>query len=152
MKYDFRARSDASKLMFESEHSLTKQEFKNQVNINNILKKYTKNGINPFVIAEGAKFGDFSALPSYQDAMNVVAQANETFAQLPSNIRKRFSNDPGEFLEFFKDPNNEAEARRLGLLVPKAREDENSSPGASKAPLNGSDAKGGTPEAKDSTP
>lgn len=118
MKYDFRKRSDDAKYFCEGE-SLTKQEFRSQVNINNILKKYAKNGVDPFCITQDAKYGDFTDVPSYQDALDLVISAGEHFAQLDAATRRRFDNDPGKLLDFLSNRDNYEEAVSLGLIEKK---------------------------------
>jgi phage internal scaffolding protein len=132
MTYDFRARSDAA-LIFNTEPSRTKQEFATQCDINNILKKYTRNGVNPFIITADAKFGDFSDIPSYQEALDLVNNAADQFMTLPALLRRRFNNDPAELLNFLGDNSNREEAIKLGL-IPQPPVQPIVEPGASKAP------------------
>lgn len=142
MKYDFRARSDASMLM-NDEPSLTKQEFKASCDLNNILKKYVRNGVNPFVVTADAKFGDFTNVPSYADALNLVISASDHFNALPAVVRKRFGNDPAEMLNFLSDPRNVEEAVKLGLIqsVQKMVTDEPKKNSPAE-PVNGGEAPG----------
>jgi len=116
MKYDFQKRSDDSAIYFDVKSSLTKQEFVSGCNINNIIKKYTKNGINPLCITQDAKYGDFTDVPSHQEALDLIMAADEHFMQLPAELRARFANDPGQLLEFLGDPSNREEAVKLGLV------------------------------------
>lgn len=99
--------------------SLTKQADKEAADINNILKRYEKTGSLPDMIARDPQWGDFADVPSFQEAFEIVAKAEEQFAALDAPIRKRFANDPAEFLAFVNDPRNEAEMRELGILKPK---------------------------------
>lgn len=115
MPYDFRARSNASMKSF-SVKSRTKQNFKDQCDINNIIKKYRKNGVNPFVVTESARYGDYSEVPSYQDSLNFIISADEAFMKLDPRIRARFQNNPGLLIDFCADPNNREEAVKLGLI------------------------------------
>ena len=46
----------------------------------------------------------------------MLSNARESFAMLPSSIRKRFDNDPGLLLAFLDDENNREEAFSLGLI------------------------------------
>lgn len=117
MKVNFQKRSDDSALSFEGTVSLTRQEFVSSCNINNIIKKYVKNGNNPFSITADAKFGDFTDLPSsYQDALQLISAADDYFAQLPADVRSKFDNDPGKMLDFVNDKMNRDEAIKLGLV------------------------------------
>jgi phage internal scaffolding protein len=93
--------------------SRTKQSFKNECDVNNILKNYNKTGIMP----EGNP-GDYRDLDGtdYQEYMQTVASANSMFEELPSALRKRFKNDPAQLLSFVHDDKNVDEAHQLGLL------------------------------------
>jgi len=110
----------------------TKQEFKKDTDINVIIKKFQTTGIINFRNENEAFYGDIDPL-DFQDAMNTVARAGEMFDALPANLRKKFGHDPAAFLEYIQDPNNEAEARSLGLLSPD-RSDVSQEPEADAAP------------------
>ena len=47
--------------------------------------------------------------------MNQIIAAQEAFNSLPSDIRKKFDNDPAEFLEFVSDEKNNDEMIQMGL-------------------------------------
>jgi phage internal scaffolding protein len=93
--------------------SKTQQHFKNEVNINQIMKRYQNGQIPEF---HSAKYGDFSNVPDYQSALNLVIEANEKFLEMPSSIRNKFNNNPALLINFLNNPENEEEARKLGLL------------------------------------
>lgn len=98
---------------------ITKQAFKDEVDINNILKKYQATGILPNNSrAALAQFGDFSGVPSYRDSLDQVMKAQEMFSELPAAVRNRFRNDPGELITFLADKNNRDDAVRMGLIDP----------------------------------
>lgn len=120
--------------------SMTKQAFAEACDINNILREYSVTGMVSH-LAPNAAEGRYEDMPEsvdYQEAMNVVLAAQETFATLPSKLRERFENDPAQFLEFVNDPANRAEAKELGLLKPEQ------SPEPQGAPAGGSEATGGS--------
>ena len=48
--------------------------------------------------------------------MNVI-RAAEAFAAMPADVRDRFQNDPGRFLEFANDASNYDEALKMGLAI-----------------------------------
>lgn len=101
--------------------SMTKQEFRDQCDINNIIRQYQERGILEHVSANAAK-GVYVDLPDdsdFQSAIHTVMEGERAFATLPSKVRDRFNNDPASFLAFMADPANEAEAREMGLLHPK---------------------------------
>ena len=64
--------------------------------------------------------GDFTAAPNYQESLNLMIEARESFMQLPAKIRSRFQNDPGQFVDFTSDPANSEELRKMGLWSPEA--------------------------------
>lgn len=97
---------------------LTKQHFKDSVNVNNIMRKYMKTGVLTHVRDSAqALEGDFSNVVDYQGALNLVISANSLFAQLPSKLRERFGNDASRFLAFVDDPKNQDELIKLGLAT-----------------------------------
>lgn len=100
-----------------TEPSMAQQHMKDECDINNIMKKYLKTGVIEFVNKRSPQFGDF---PSYdlKEAMQIVNEANEMFADMPAHLRERFKNSPENFLEFIQDRKNRQEAVELGLIDP----------------------------------
>jgi len=98
--------------------SKTQQQYKESVDINNIIKKYKVTGELSHLNRKQGVYLDSANLPSYQEALNMVISANDQFAQLPSQIRKQFNNNPQEMISFLDNPQNDEEAIRLGLKVP----------------------------------
>jgi len=94
-----------------------KQHFKNEVDINTIMRRYVKNGTLPQMIRDNAAYGDFSNVPSYHEAQNIIIKATEQFNALDVDVRKRFKNDPAEMLAFVSDPANKEEMYKLGLAI-----------------------------------
>lgn len=120
--------------------SMTKQEFKDQCNINKIIKEFTITGQISHISAKAAQ-GAFLDLPAdldYQTSLNVMIRAEEAFMALPAAIRDRFGHDPAQFLGFVADPANADELIRLGIRTPPA------------PPAPGGD--GGTPPSSTPTP
>lgn len=97
--------------------SLTQQAFKQEVDIKNIIRKYDRTGLISNVRKGQAMYGDFTAsVNEYADALNLVIEAQENFAELPSEIREAFDNDPGKYLEEIGNPANKAKFQELGLI------------------------------------
>lgn len=98
------------------EPTRTQQQFKDQVNVNNIMARYRRTGTIDHIrnVQEGA-YADLSDLPDYQDALNTVIVAQSTFNNVPSDIRARFQNDPKQFIDFVSNPANKDELIKLGL-------------------------------------
>jgi phage internal scaffolding protein len=61
-----------------------------------------------------AKYGDFSDVASYQDALSVIYQAEDLFSALPSKVRSRFHNDPAELLKWLPEA-SEADLIDMGF-------------------------------------
>lgn len=101
-----------------AEPSQTQQCFKDETDINIILKRnpditqiqYVNNKSKPV-------FGDFSDVGEYRDALDRVLEAEESFAQLPAEVRDRFNNDPEQFLDFALNPDNGGELVKMGLAT-----------------------------------
>lgn len=91
------------------------QSFKDECDINNIMRKYRVTGLVTHVARSAGRFADVSEIGSYQDAIDRVRDANEFFSGLPAELRQRFGNDAASFLDFILDPANEAEVRDMGL-------------------------------------
>lgn len=99
------------------EPSKTLQSDAEAADINHIMKRYEKHGILPELIKQNPRYGDFSDVPTYQEALDIVELAHTQFANLDAEIRKRFSNDPAEFLAFTNDPANIREMVKMGLAI-----------------------------------
>lgn len=112
-----------SDISFVGDPGLTKQADAKDCDINNIMKRYERTGELPLMIAREARYGDFSAAPDYQAALNTVRLADEQFASLDVHIRNRFNNNPVEFLEFATNPANQEEMIKLGLATRKPLSD-----------------------------
>lgn len=98
--------------------SMTKQSDVEESDINYILDRFQRTGEISSSNPIAPRYGDFTLVPSYQEALHLVRDAQVAFDELPSKVRDRFHNDPEEFLEFVSSPGNEAEMRGLGLLPP----------------------------------
>jgi len=100
--------------------SLTKQEFKAECDINNILASYNRQmGVDFLAQYQGqvsGRFGDVSQVPDYQEALQTIEAANELFDAMPSKLRSRFENNPEHLLAFLADERNRDEAIQLGLI------------------------------------
>ena len=98
--------------------SSTKQSFKDECDINNILGKFRKTGLLEHVAVHQGDYRDLSEPTDYQTALNIVLSANAAFESLPSDIRKDFGNNPAAFLEFVDNPDNADKLVEMGLANP----------------------------------
>lgn len=104
MKFETQFDRRVSKgISFEGELKRTKDSFKAECDVNNIVAKYKKTGQLPQLAGRQGKYGDFSDVPSYQEALERVRVAQESFDALPAQVRAECGNDPATFLERVRD-------------------------------------------------
>lgn len=101
------------------EQGRTKQSFKDEADINNIMARYISTGQMPVINQTAPQYLDVDGM-EFQSAMQFVAGAQSLFQELPSSVRNRFNNDPAAFLDFTHDPKNREEMAQMGLLRPDA--------------------------------
>lgn len=92
--------------------SMTQQHFKDECDINNILKSYR--GKIP-AGTEPAFFMDCT-VNDLQSAYEIAEDIGARFDSLDSEVRARFNNNPLELLEFVHNADNQTAAIELGLL------------------------------------
>jgi phage internal scaffolding protein len=112
--YDRMAASNASGLRCR-DPSLAVQDQRDEVDINTIVRRFGLTGMLPEDV-RAPQYGDFQGINDYHGAMNAVCLANESFDALSPEVRFRFQNDPGAFVDFCLDPANKAELTKLGLV------------------------------------
>lgn len=98
------------------EPTLAQQHEKDECDINTIVRRFGLTGELPSGV-RAPQYGDFTGATDYHTAMNAVISANNAFMQLPAEVRSRFNNDAGAFVDFCSDEKNRAEAKSLGLIV-----------------------------------
>ena len=118
------------------EPTMTQQQFKEEADINNIMRKY---GADPVAFnaltRKGGIYADFSNIKDYHGMLQEVEDAKAAFAALPAQMRSRFNNDPGQLIEFLQDSKNYDEGVELGLFEPK-KQNSQSTGATSKNELN----------------
>lgn len=100
--------------------SRTQQQFKNECDVNQIMKKYRETGSIDFKLmrAEGV-YADLSNVKGYMDSLQSAIDAREAFEAMPAYLRKRFDHDPNKLIQFVSDSKNYDEAVKLGLVEKK---------------------------------
>lgn len=106
-------------IVFEENSPYTRQEFKDEADINTIMAQYMRTGELPKINEVAPQYLDVTDM-DFQTHMNAIREAQELFDALPSQVRNRFQNDPGEFIDFCGDSNNRPELARMGLLSTEA--------------------------------
>lgn len=101
---------------FKDEKSLAVQSEKDNCDINKIVAKGLQAGLVEHVNKFRGEYLDLSEAPlDYHDAMLQVTEAREAFEALPSDIRKKFRNDPAAFYDYVSDPDNQERLIEMGL-------------------------------------
>jgi phage internal scaffolding protein len=79
------------------------------------MARYQSTGELPDLASVAPQYLDATGM-DFQAMQNKLVEAQSLFDSLPSKIRNRFANDPGEFLAFVSDPSNHSELQSMGLL------------------------------------
>ena len=96
--------------------TLTKQSLRDECNINSIVARYKKTGVISHQSARKPQYMDTTVVAkSYEQAFDIVRQADEAFMSLPAEVRKTFGNSPARFCDFACDPSNIEQMRKWGL-------------------------------------
>jgi len=101
----------------EFDESKTIQSQKDEGDINAIVARFIKTGTLP-VRPMPLTFADLSEVPSFQEAQNIIIEAERAFMTLPAGARSMFDNNAAEFVEFAMDPANVEKMREWGLAIP----------------------------------
>lgn len=110
-------RSKRSTMSF-SKPSLTRQAFKDECDVNNVVQRWLKTGVVDHVrSSSNQQFLDCTQVNDYHNALNVVINAENAFNELSAHVRERFDNDPAKYLAFMSDAANTEEAIKLGLAT-----------------------------------
>jgi phage internal scaffolding protein len=122
-------------LVFSAEDVGAKQSFKDECDINSIVRSFSETGDFVHLNTVVPFYGDVSGL-EFRQMVDFINAAEGQFMSLPAKLRARFNNDPVQFVEFCEDPENLDEMRRLGLLKSEERieavVDEGASPAAKR--------------------
>lgn len=91
----------------------TQQHFKDECDINYIIRHYNGQTAPPPV------YGDVSMFDGLQNAIEMVDSAQDAFMNLPSKVRDDFGHSPVAFFEFARNPANYQYLVDNGLAVAK---------------------------------
>lgn len=82
---------------------MTQQQFKDECDINRIVKN-AERGVPPRFMARGEpQYGDFSNVPDLTTAHQLIQDAHSAFMNLPSRLRLELNNDPANIAHLTKD-------------------------------------------------
>lgn len=100
---------------FTEGESLTVQDEKDEADINKMMDRFGITGSINLTKASPLP-DDYLRVSSFHEAVNVVRAAQESFNELPADVRAKFENDPGRFEAFLQDPDNANIALKSGLV------------------------------------
>lgn len=118
IRYDQDGKQIRRKVVLDcsNDDPIVEQSHKNEVNINNIIKRHGMDLIAKTALLQTPEY-TFDELPNndFQEAMLIVTKAQETFEAMPSQLRKQFNNNPAEFMDFIHNPDNQDKMVDMGL-------------------------------------
>lgn len=123
--YDRRQASLACALECPEGSSRTIQSQKEESDINVIVKRFGITGHVPVNVRVPLQ-EDFDGVFDFQSAMNMVRGAQESFMEMPADIRSEFANDPGRFVDFCSARGEDGKLlnlermRKMGLAIPES--------------------------------
>ncbi len=99
--------------------SLTEQQFAEESQIINKIRKYDSQGFFDSINRNPAQYNDFTQVRDLADAIDQIEEARDAFQTIPSDVRKKFNNSPSEFFDFASKESNYDELVKLGLATAK---------------------------------
>lgn len=116
---------------YSTEPSLTKQEFKDDVDINVIIKRALATG-EPPPMALPEHFADIPERISHFEMASKVAEANALFYELPAEKRAVFQNDPTRWADQVLDALDRGDVKALNAMGIDAKANHKPQDGDSK--------------------
>lgn len=124
---DLKAHSDAHSSPGGGD-SLTQQQFREENDINTMMRRFNVTGAIPAMGLKEPMYGDFTGIEDFETAVEKVEKARQDFLRLPPELRERFGNDPGELIAYarshswreFAEESERIAARRDALIAAKA--------------------------------
>ncbi|QCQ84646.1 internal scaffolding protein [Blackfly microvirus SF02] len=113
---------------------MTRQEFRDECDINVLMATYERNGMPPPPSAGTAQFLDVSDVPDLPRAIALMEAAEAAFMTLPAKVRREFDNSAVSFVEYAGDPSNLSQMREWGLAPPAPVADAVSEPVVPSSP------------------
>jgi len=98
----------------EDEIVRVEQSHKDEVNINNIVKRHGMDLIAKTAALQQFTYDD-NPNNDFQETMNAILKAEKSFSSVPSEIRKQFDNNPAKFMDFIHNSDNQQQLIDWGL-------------------------------------
>lgn len=100
-----------------TEPSMTKQSLAENLDVNNIIRRYNKTGVLQKMTDFEGLYGQFDDI-DLREAIEKVEAAKNVFMEVPSQIRNLFENNAGSFIDYATNPANIQQLRDWGLANP----------------------------------
>jgi len=97
------------------EPTMAQQQFKDECDINHILKTFGITGEIPQTDLKPL-YGDFTGSLDYHHAQNQLIASQQAFMALDAKTRAYFDNSIANLMDFMENPNNREKAIELGLV------------------------------------
>jgi len=97
--------------------SKTKQSFRDDCDINLIVKRHASTGIWENINPRVPTYGDNTLAVELQEAIHLVQAADDEFMALPPELRKAVNNDPVQLLQALAEQNATRELQEQGLPI-----------------------------------
>lgn len=107
-----------------NEESMTQQSDLQSTDINIIMKQHSGQSMLLPNVTQTPLYGDFTNAMDYRTMVETIQAADAAFMQIPAEARRRFGNDPAEFIKFAQDKENLPELRKMGLAPPEQKKQE----------------------------
>ncbi len=105
---------DCQQAIEDGEEVRVEQSHKDEVDINVIVKRHGTELIAKTQALQNLVYDDVVG-NDFQETMNMMLKAQETFSSIPSKIRREFDNDPAKFMDFVHNPDNKDRMIEMGL-------------------------------------
>lgn len=108
-------RSKCQSVVYEDE--VTEQSHKRSTDMHYIRDRAMREGIDIFNEKYDFTPTNYLGVPDYQDAQNMIAATNTMFEKIPAEVREKFKNDAGNFVDWLSNQNNYEEIKEMGFDV-----------------------------------
>lgn len=101
--------------------SMTQQQFKDECDINNILRRYSEYGTCDHVMRKEGRYVDCSDITAktFQEHLDFMMDFEEHFDTLPEKVKEYFDDDPTMLMEYLADERHYDKLAELGVLKRK---------------------------------
>lgn len=103
---------DLLRVKFEFTYPSQLEDAKQECDLSFIIENYVKTGMLP---TKQASYIDCTTVPMYEEAMQIVAEANSNFEALPAKIRDEFKTVEN-YLNYVSDEKNLSDCINRGLI------------------------------------